>query len=163
MNTHIDQLAEWWEKAEQGTPRIGDTFIAPYPDGAGYEVGIMDSDGLPGNMLHVTRILRRTDTPEPAWHNAIAVIARVDDGSQTPDTNRVALLRDVNEDDQWVRGYCDNVYSDELFDVTPLIEAKVTDEMVQRGAQAATPAGVRYLPPHEVREVLNAALGIEPA
>ena len=40
----------------------------------------------------------------------------------------------------------------------PLTPDAITDEMVRRGAQVATPAGVRYLRPHEVREILTAAL-----
>src|SRR5699024_11068127 len=40
----------------------------------------------------------------------------------------------------------------------PLTPDDITDEMVRRGAQVATPAGVRYLRPHEVREILTAAL-----
>src|SRR5699024_6697675 len=40
----------------------------------------------------------------------------------------------------------------------PLTADDITDEMVRRGAQVATPAGVRYLRPHEVREILTAAL-----
>ena len=40
----------------------------------------------------------------------------------------------------------------------PLTPDDITDEMVRRGAQAETPAGTRYLRPHEVLEVLTAAL-----
>ena len=40
----------------------------------------------------------------------------------------------------------------------PLTPDAITDEMVRRGAQAETPAGTRYLRPHEVLEVLTAAL-----
>lgn len=164
---HIDQLAQWYADAEQVTktnlPNVGDVLIFPNSNSGGYTIEPNTGEWAPNIVgRHETvRILARAPKSKPAWHDAVAVIARVDDGSQTPDTSRVALLRDVNEPGQWVRGYCDNVYSDELFDVTPLIEAKVTREMVERGAQASTPAGVRYLRPYEVREVLNAALGIE--
>ena len=44
----------------------------------------------------------------------------------------------------------------------PLTPDDITDEMVRRGAQAETPTGTRYLRPHEVLEVLTAAL-TEPA
>ena len=43
-------------------------------------------------------------------------------------------------------------------DPRPLTPDDITDEMVRRGAQAETPAGTRYLRPHEVLEVLTAAL-----
>ena len=133
-SSHIDQLREWWESAEKGAPSKGDAIIRRterlLSNGYAYEVGT--EDYTDAKHLDNVRILARAPKPKPAWHDAVAVIARVDDGSQTPDTSRVALLRDVNEAGQWVRGYCDNVYSDELFDVTPLIEAKVTDAMIDR-------------------------------
>lgn len=97
--------------------------------------------------------LARAPKPKPAWHDAIAVIAGPRDDRQV-----YALVNDgVWESSEHV------LYSDELTGVTPLIVAEVTDEMVKRGAQASNPAGVRYLRPHEVREVLTAALGLDPA
>src|SRR5699024_11798059 len=45
----------------------------------------------------------------------------------------------------------------------PLTPDAITDEMVRRGAQVATPSGVRYLRPHGVRGILTAALTEPPA
>src|SRR5699024_447301 len=45
----------------------------------------------------------------------------------------------------------------------PLTPDAITDEMVERGARVSTPAGVRYLHPSEVREVLTAAMTESPA
>ena len=155
-SNHIDQLAEWWENAEQGTPREGDTYIARFPGGDGYETGVVDSDGLPPVMLPNARILARAPKPKPAWHDADAVMA------VTPGRPERRVFIRYDEPGWW--GDADSSYeTDELAHVTPLIEAKVTDEMVERGAQACTPAGVRYLRPFEVREVLTAALGLETA
>ena len=70
----------------------------------------------------------------------------------------------IRDDEPGWWGDADSSYeTDELAHVAPLIEAKVTDEMVERGARASTPTGVRYLRPCEVREVLTAALGLETA
>src|SRR5699024_8779199 len=97
----------------------------------------------------------RAPKPKPAWHDAVAVIAHTDDGH----------IRQVWERDGDTGYWCGTegylVRTEKLRDVTPLIEAKVTDEMVERGARVSTPAGVRYLHPSEVREVLTAALGLE--
>ncbi len=156
---HIDQLAEWWENAEQGIPREGDTYIARFPGGDGYETGVVDGDGLPKGMLDDTRILARSTKPKPAWRDAVAVIAHTKGWGR----RRVFTRHEganTNGNRIWSCGNL-NYGSDDLIDPAPLIEAEVTDEMVQRGAQVATPAGVRYLRPCEVREVLNAALGIE--
>lgn len=165
MNTHIDQMKEWWDGAEQGPFRKGDTVIRFNDSGNGYKIYEAQAD----NEDQRIRILARKPKPKPAWRNAVAVIARVDDGSQHPDTSRVALLRDTSEPGQWVRGYCDNVYTDELSDVTPLIPAVVTDGMVVRATHAAVVRGVLELTygmvdkaDHErFRAILTAALGLE--
>src|SRR5699024_2483478 len=61
------------------------------------------------------------------------------------------------------RGECHDCILDAAVIREPLTPDAITDEMVRRGAQVATPAGVRYLRPHEVREILTAALTEPPA
>ena len=150
---HIDQLAEWWENAEEGVVQPGDTVIGlTDADNDAYEVFVAQSGE--SEEYDFYRILARA--PKPAWHDAVAVMA------VTPGRpERRVFIRD-DEPGWW--GDADSSYeTDELAHVTPLIEAKVTDEMVERGARASTPTGVRYLRPCEVREVLTAALGLETA
>ena len=151
MNTnHIDQLAEWWETAEQGTPREGDTYIARFPGRDGYETGVVGRTGLPHGMLPDTRVLARA--PKPAWRGAVAVTARCDD---TP--MRYALLRDG---DRWINVNDEDFMGDDLEDVTPLIEAKVTDEMVHRAAAVfARARDDGHVKPFAA--ALTAALGLE--
>ena len=157
---HIDQLAQWYADAERITsanlPCAGDALIFPYNAG-GYAVeaeedGWTPDDVVPGESV---RVLARAPKPKPAWHDAVAVIAHTDDGH----------IRQVWERDGDTGYWCGTegylARTEKLRDVTPLIEAKVTDEMVERGARVSTPAGVRYLHPSEVREVLTAALGLE--
>ena len=163
LTTHIDTLREWFDNAEDGDIYEGDTFIRHLPEVGRFVVGVAE-EVLGAHPDY--RILARAPKPKPAWHDAVAVIARVDDGSQTPDTSRVALLRDVNEPGQWVRGYCDNVYSDELFDVTPLIEAKVTDEARDRVWDELVYHGLIDPQKHRpsqgwTADVVHAALGLE--
>lgn len=66
--------------------------------------------------------LRRAPKPKPAWHDAVAVIAHTDDGH----------IRQVWERDGGTGYWCGTegylVRTEKLRDVTPLIEAKVTDE-----------------------------------
>lgn len=150
---YIDQLKEWWENAEgYGSFREGDTLIFKYGDEYTIQPAYED-----GQIEHGTeeRILSRAPKPKPAWHDAKAVIASTDY------CERQVWERDTTYENRWYGTAGDGAVTRDLRDVTPLIEAKVTDEMVERGAQAGAPAGVRYLRPHEVREVLAAALGIE--
>ena len=157
MNTHIDTLAEWWENAEESDDFYpGDTWIKrtrAQTGGYVYDVGRVTSK----KRYYEARVLARAPQPKPAWHDAPAVTATYRDdygmvsGVWTPSGNH----------GYWIGPEDDVVTHDSLEGVTPLIEAKVTDEMVERGARVSTPAGVRYLHPSEVREVLNAALGIE--
>lgn len=156
MNTHIDTLAEWWENAEKGAAREGDTIIIRY-NTEWFEIATAEDDQWEWEVSDDTRILHRVPASKPAWHGAVAVMARC---SNAPEDHREPFIRSDATPDVWI-GEAGYGYTDDLRDVTPLIEAKVTDEMVERGAQASTPAGVRYLRPSEVREVLTAALGIE--
>ena len=159
---HIDQLAQWYAKAEQITsanlPCAGDALIFPCNAG-GYAVeaeedGWTPDDVVPGESV---RVLARAPKPKPAWHDAVAVMARC---SNAPEGHREPFIRSEATRDVWA-GEAGHARTEDLRDVTPLIEAKVTDEMVERGARASTPTGVRYLRPCEVREVLTAALGLE--
>lgn len=153
---HIDQLTEWWSEAEHAPFRQGDVLIARFDDRPMpfeiYPAGC-DSDAPAENV----RILTRAPKPKPAWHDALAVMARC---SSAPEGHREPFIRSEATRNVWI-GEGGWARTEDLRDVTPLIEAKVTDEMVERGAQASTPAGVRYLSPSEVREVLVAALGLE--
>ena len=129
---HIDQLAQWYADAEQITkanlPRAGDTLILPYNAG-GYGVEVEEDGWTPDDVVRgePVRILARAPKPKPAWHDAVAVIAT------------------RNRDSGYVRGVWANVgggrwhgvnggivNADDLTDVTPLIEAKVTDAMIDR-------------------------------
>src|SRR5699024_9153038 len=101
--------------------------------------------------------------PKPAWHDAVAVIAETGDD----DTRRAfAPQYHAETGDERVGTWADWQDGDdasELIDAAPLIEAKVTDEMVERlerhfieTSNAALPAGL-------ARRMLTAALGLETA
>ena len=153
---HIDQLAQWWENAERGAIRAGDTVIQNHrtaPDE--YTVYVAEQPSQDSGE-HV-RILARAPKPKPAWHDAAAVIATGDVG-----------------DCDWITGvwvpdgtpaYWESTDTgiilgcEKLSDVTPLIEAKVTDEMMERYWAAMRNPGSNY--DEAVRHALAAALGIE--
>ena len=133
MNTHIDQLAQWYADAERITdtnlPRIGDTLIFPY-NADGYAIEVEEDGWTPDDLVpgEPVRILARAPKPKPAWHDAPAVTATYRDdygavtGVWTPSGNH----------GYWIGPEDDVVTHDSLEDVTPLIEAKVTDEMIDR-------------------------------
>ena len=134
MNTHIDQLAEWWENAEEvesGTvAREGDHIITRkhssphYPDAVTYVARLLGKGEEYAIAAPYTRILHRAPKPKPAWHDAVAVIASTDR------TERQVWER---EGDGTYSGSAGDTADDfELRNVTPLIEAKVTDEMIDR-------------------------------
>ena len=155
---HIDQLAQWYAKAEQVTsanlPCAGDALIFPYNAG-GYAVvaeedGWTPDDVVPGESV---RILARAPKPKPAWHNADAVMAH------TAERTRRIWVRGVG--DQWedIDGW---VYlTGDLIDPSPLIEAKVTDEMVERLEGHFLNTANMALPEGLARRMLTAALGLE--
>ena len=153
MTAHIDQLTAWWENAEKGTPREGDTYIARFPGRDGYETGVVDSDGLPEGMLPDTRILARAPKPKPAWHEADYVIARADGKSRRVWANNRFMKR-------WEDGVSWS-HADDLRDVTPLIEAKVTDEMVDLAWSASKGWEFGGVSKPAARAMLTAALGLE--
>ena len=153
---HIDQLKEWWDEATPGIPKTGDTYIEDERHrGSSFRIVEAATDHRYG--FENIRILSRAPKPKPAWHDAPAVIASTDY------CERQVWQRDTTYGTPWYGTEGDGAVTSDLRDVTPLIEAKVTDEMVERGARVSTPAGVRYLHPSEVREVLTAALGLETA
>ena len=162
---HVDQLAQWYADAERITdtnlPRIGDTLIFPY-NADGYAVVAEEDDWTPDDVVpgESVRILARAPKPKPAWHNAVAVIAHVDDfrGAQ----RRVFVRRTAD-----FGGICwEDEFSewppDDLIDPVPLIEAKVTDEMVERAAQSLEDAGWDTSDGNDaLTDALAAALGLE--
>ena len=157
---HIDQLNKWYEEAEKGAVQKGDTVIAQVADGQYNVFTAFDSVTQEYDKL---RILARAPKPKPAWHDAVAVIAT------------------RNRDHGYVRGVWANVgggrwhgvnggivNADDLTDVTPLIEAKVTDEMVERVFNALDPSVNWRLSMTKddekyVRYIVAAALGLDPA
>ena len=148
MNDHIDQLREWWETAEVGDPKDGDVIIEWAGDGHAVRTFLeAERDDLYAACTY--RILARAPKPKPAWHDAVAVMA------QTPGRDdRRAFVRSY--DGWWEDG--DGTYeADELAYVTPLIEAKVTAEMVD-AAYAYAPS--IFPTKATARRVLTAALGI---
>ena len=121
---HIDQLAEWWENAEEGVIEKGDTVINR-SDG---ETTVYVATERARRQHPCVRILSRAPKPKPAWHDARAVIA-----SATMDDGGYFTGLWTREGDRlWKseEGIC--VHVDNLHDATPLIEAKVTDEMIDR-------------------------------
>ena len=160
-SNHIDQLAQWYAKAEQITsanlPCAGDALIFPYNAG-GYAVeaeedGWTPDDVVPGESV---RILHRAPKPKPAWHDAVAVMARC---SNAPEGHREPFIRSEATRDVWA-GEAGHARTEDLRNVTPLIEANVTDEMIDRildviGARFDNyPAGIG-------EELAVAALGLE--
>ena len=156
---HIDQLKEWWENAEEGIPSAGDTVIFDERHrGRGFHVTQATKDHPCG--YDNARILARAPKPKPAWHDAVAVIAHIG-GNELP---RVLVAR---IDGAFVDGMTGHAYAaDRLRDVTPLIEAKVTDEAMQRVFNALDPAVNKRLSMTKedekyVRYIVTAALGLE--
>ena len=131
---HIDQLTQWYADAEQVTkdnlPNKGDVIIFPAPSFPGYiteTVPVAWPSHLVGPREHV-RILDRAPKPKPAWHDAAAVMARC---SNAPEGHREPFIRSEATPDVWI-GEGGYGHTGDLRDVTPLIEAKVTDEMIDR-------------------------------
>lgn len=153
MNTnHIDQLKEWWENAEEGIPSAGDTVIFDERHrGLGFHVTQATMDHPRG--YDNARILARAPKPKPAWRDAVAVIASTD-----------FCERQVWERDGasgWDGTAGDTATTEELRDVTPLIEAKVTGEMVEAARQEAKDRTSVYWERSLVSRILTAALGLE--
>ena len=157
---HIDQLTEWWSEAEHAPFREGDVLIARFDDRPMpfevYPAGC-DSDA----PAETVRVLSRAPKPKPAWHDAIAVTA-----TATDDLGDEITAVWVREGDElWRSDEGGMVLRDDLRDVTPLIEAKVTDEMRDRVRDYYRTEHQVELPRDDVwlNELLTAALGLEAA
>ena len=152
---HIDQLAEWWENAEEGEAEPGDWIITHGPDDTNPAYIIEQAPPYPlSSKRQPYRILARAPEPKPAWHDAPAVIAWTDLAE------RQVWERDGSGTYYGTGGDVADDY--EFHDVTPLIEAKVTDEMVDRIREHKDFTGRRYFASREgARHLLAIALGLE--
>ena len=155
MTAHIDTLKEWWENAERGAASEGDTVIwrnQRHRSGAyAYEVGRQDRDeaaALPDYL----RILSRAPKPKPAWRDADFIVARYEN-----DDHWQGYLR---SGDLWIDSEGQKYTTGVLRDVIPLIEAKVTDEMIDRILDVIDARFDNY-PAGIGEELAVAALGIE--
>ena len=169
MNTHIDTLGEWYADAEQITkanlPRAGDTLILPYNAG-GYGVEVEEDGWTPDDVVRgePTRILARAPKPRPAWHDAPAVTAK---GREDWDHVEAFSRNDDYDPPRWIDNQGITYTAEQLSDVTPLIEAKVTDEMIVRAANAWTGNGYQTTRDlsrdlrEDITHALTAALGLE--
>ena len=153
MTTHIDTMQEWWELAGVGIPQAGDTVIFDERHrGLGFHVTQATTDHPCG--YDNARILARAPKPKPAWHDADFVVARYEN-----DDHWQGYLR---HGDLWIDGEGRKYTTGVLRDVTPLIEAKVTDEMVDRVREYKDFTGRRYFASREgARHLLAIALGLE--
>lgn len=152
-------LAGWWETAEQGAAKAGDTVIVFNDDAQpGFEVYTIGKD-QPMSVSHL-RILSRATPPTPAWHDAVAVMAH----TEGDDIRRafVPLYDHATGDDrigQWA-DWTEAYDADDLIEPVPLIEARVTDEMIHRARAEYEDATGDMLALWVVRDMLTAALGI---
>ena len=161
MNSHIDQLAEWWENAEESNDFYpGDTWIRRRQAQTGgyvYDVGRVTRK----KTYYETRVLARA--PKPAWHDSVVVMAR---SVNAPEGHREVFFRSEATPGVWI-GEGGYGYSDDLRDVTPLIEAKVTDEMVLKalndkwGLSATSLYHYTEDAVSVTRDMISAALGVE--
>lgn len=162
---HIDQLAQWYADAEQVTktnlPNVGDVLIFPNSNSGGYTIEPNTGEWAPNIVAHheTARILSRAPKPKPAWHDAVAVMARC---SNAPEGHREPFIRSEATHDVWA-GEAGHARTGDLRDVTPLIEAKVTDEMVERLEGHFLNTANMALPEGLARRMLTAALGLETA
>ena len=150
---HIDQLAQWWDEAEEGVIEKGDTVINR-SDG---ETTVYVATERARRHHANARILARAPKPKPAWHDAKAVTAI---------TKKHPNFRDVwvADNGEWRNVDGEFINVDDLRDVTPLVEAKVTDEMVKR-AMAFWDLDYTFDTHDEdiqwARDFIAAALGLE--
>ena len=165
MTAHIDTLKEWWENAEVGDPKDGDVIIEWAGDGHAVRTFLEDErDNLYAACTY--RILARAPKPKPAWHDAVAVMARC---SNAPEGHREPFIRSEATRDVWA-GEAGHARTEDLRDVTPLIEAKVTGEMIENGVRGLieperttddVPEWRLEMYRDTVRRILTAALGLE--
>lgn len=158
MSTHIDQMSAWWDEAAPGIPKMGDTYIEDERHrGSSFRIVEAATDHKYG--FENIRILHRAPAPKPAWHNAVAVIAsHVDSDHRSTWTPDPYLINWWTTDD-------DARHADDLRNVTPLIEAKVTDEMCDRVRDYYRTEQHVELPRDDVwlNDLLTVALGVDPA
>lgn len=152
---HTDQLAQWWETAEQGSPSPGDTIIINLGSG-GYMIEIASEHWGDWERYDDTRILARAPKPKPAWHDAVAVTATATD--ELGDEITAVWVREGDE--LWRSDEGGMVLRDDLRDVTSLIEAKVTDGMIDRILDVIDARFDNY-PAGIGEELAVAALGLE--
>ena len=163
LNTHIDTLTEWWDEATPGIPKTGDTYIEDERNrGSSFRIVEAATDHKYG--FENIRILARAPKPKPAWHDALAVMARC---SNAPEDHREPFIRSEATHDVWA-GEAGHARTGDLRDVTPLIEAKVTGEMIDRlweVMKGFTGEKEKYRPNYEdeMRAYATAALGLETA
>ena len=155
----INQLAEWWENAEDAPPSPGDHIIERHvcerDEDTYYTVGV-HREGMRGLIgKSGTRILSRA--PKPAWHDALAVVAECK--HDAPDRGRGTFINDRSG--QWLDESGERYVSSDLTDVTPLVKAEVTDEMVGRALDVADRHEAAVINTRIMREALTAALGLE--
>lgn len=156
---HIDQLAQWYADAEQITktnlPNKGDTLITPYEAG-GFGIEVEEDGWTPDIVMpgEPVRILARAPKPKPAWHDAVAVTA------VTPASPSRDVLVGAGAGEWYSYRWNRYVKSDDLRDVTPLIEAKATAEMIDRILDLIDARFDNY-PAGIGEELAVAALGLE--
>ena len=157
---HIDQLKEWWDEATPGIPKTGDTYIEDERHrGSSFRIVEAATDHKYG--FENIRILSRAPKPKPAWHDAVAVIAHTARFSERRPfalTHTEDVLDPYNT--EWIT-------RDDLLDPAPLIEAKVTDEMILAALNASTGLDMLAVTSfkrdeiEDMRYALTAALGLE--
>ena len=149
---HIDQLAQWWDEAEVGVIEKGDTVI----NRSEGETTVYVATVRAHRQHPSARILARAPKPKPAWHDAVAVIATFRDerGMVT------GVWVPEGQPGYWEGPEGDVVASDLLEDVTPMIEARVTDETLARVEAAFTDDHDSF--DARIRAVTAAALGLDP-
>ena len=157
LNTHIDQLAQWYADAERITdtnlPCAGDILVFPY-NADGYAIEVEEDDWTPDDVVpgEPARILARAPKPKPAWHDADFIVARYEN-----DDHWQGYLR---SGDLWIDSEGQKYTTGVLRDVIPLIGAKVTDEMIDRILDVIAARFDNY-PAGIGEELAVAALGIE--
>ena len=158
MNDPIDQLKQWYDDAEQVTetnlPRPGDTLIFPYNAG-GYAFEVEEAAWTPEDVVPGETVRIYSRAPKPSWSDAVAVIAYTDDG-------HVRQVWERNDGaGYWLGTEGCLVRTEDLRDVTPLIEAKVTNHMRGRVGDVLMSRYGDTGPDGTIEELITAALGIE--
>lgn len=147
---YIDQLAEWWENAEESDDFYpGDTWIKRRQAQTGgyvYDVGRVTSK----KRYYEARVLARAPIPSAPYP---AILATYHD-----ENGMVSGVWTYDHPGYWEGPEGDIIAEEALEDVIPLIPAKVTDEMVNR-AYGYAPGTLGSK--DTTRRLLTAALDIE--